>query len=119
MSTGSVAPLGPGQGLRGRLLPAAPGAAIATFDPDKGKSLKVFFEAREVVDFRNYDAPNPNVATQVGPMRTLAIAGSADKTPEQRVLLIGSVHSLLIDSQKCVVEKVIPRASMDRLFCVP
>jgi len=78
MSTGSVAPLAPGKvcvaGYFGRTW-----CAIATFDPDKGKSLKVFFEAREVVDFRNYDAPNPNVATQVGPMRTLAIAGSATK----------------------------------------
>ena len=79
----------------------------------------MFFEAREVADARQAVDPNPRAAMHVGAMCTLTAPAGDGKAAEQKVLLIGNVvRGLLIDPQKCAVERVVPGARAKNLFCV-
>ncbi|MEI8373535.1 MAG: hypothetical protein WCJ35_11975 [Planctomycetota bacterium] len=121
MNACCLAPLAPGKvcvaGYFGRTW-----CAIATFDREKGKSLNVFFEAKEVFDSRHiYGPTNPNfhVAMNVGALTTITATSRDGKPPEQRVYLVDDIsRGLLIDPRKCVVERVVPGARRRNLYSV-
>ena len=115
----AVTPLAPGKicaaGYFGRSW-----CATAALDPEKGITLKVFHEAREVADSRVRSNANPNVATHANRLFTLDVPARDGKPAVQKVLVFGgSGHVLLIDPQEAVVERVVDVGSGSRaVFCV-
>ncbi len=110
----AVAPLGQGRvcvaGYFGRAW-----CAVASFDPQKGKSLKVIHEARAVAEGRRPGDADPEVASPIERLCTLTAARAAGERPQQRVLLVGD-RTLLIDPDQGTVVGSVPGVSAGGLF---